>query len=128
MNRNLKYFSLLLILIIFLYVAGFFIRSLFDPGFSSGELFSLTLAFTLISAAVLLIFFRGERKDEKEKTMTTFVAVSVKFLAELVLALVLFAIAKKTSITYVLLFFVLYLSFSLFSIGVILNALKKKTL
>lgn len=47
---------------------------------------------------------------------------------ELVLALVWFFIIKKTTAASLLLFFVLYLAFSLFSIFRMLNTLKNKSL
>jgi len=128
MKSNLRYFALLLILMLLLNIGGLFLLSEFSPGFSYSDLFSISFAFMVISAAVLLIFFRGTARSEKERAMHSLVAVSSKFLAELVLALIVFRVAKKTGLTYVLLFFVLYLSFSLFSVGVILKTLKKKTL
>ncbi|HVN58351.1 MAG TPA: hypothetical protein VMT63_08655 [Bacteroidales bacterium] len=128
MKSNLRYFALLLILMLLLNIGGLFLLSEFSPGFSYSDLFSISFTFMVISAAVLLIFFRGTARSEKERAMHSLVAVSSKFLAELVLALIVFRVAKKTGLTYVLLFFVLYLSFSLFSVGVILKTLKKKTL
>ena len=128
MKDNLKYFALLLILFLVVNCAGILLRKEFELIFSSGELFTLSLAIATISAVALVIFFRGRKREEKEQVMYSFVALSIKFLLELFLALAWFVIAKKTSITYVILFFVLYLTFSMVSIGIILKALKGKCL
>jgi len=128
MKHNLKYFALLLILFLAVNIAGILLQLKYELSYTFADLFYLSLAFTGLTAIIMFIFFRGTTRDIKEQVMHTFVAISVKFLAELFLALILFVIAKKTGFTYVLLFFVLYLSFSLFSVGVILKTLKKKTL
>jgi hypothetical protein len=60
--------------------------------------------------------------------MHTLVAVSLKFLLDMILALLWFFISKKNSLTYVFLFFVLYLTFTLFTTIVILKILKYRSL
>jgi len=62
------------------------------------------------------------------QTMHTLIAVSLKFILEMILALVWFILWKKNSLASVFIFFILYLSLSLFSIGVIMKTLKNKTL
>ncbi len=84
--------------------------------------------FALISLITLIIFFKGQRKEHKSQTFYSLVAVSVKLLLEMLFALVWFIFAKKTGLTSVLLFFVLYLAFTLISIYIILKALKNKPL
>jgi len=56
------------------------------------------------------------------------VAVSIKLPLEMVLALIWFFVAKKTFASSVLLFFVLYLALSLYSIYFILKTLKSRSL
>jgi len=60
--------------------------------------------------------------------MHTLVSLSLKFLLELLLTIIWFILAKKTSSESVLMFFILYLAFSLFLILNILKALKNKSL
>lgn len=84
--------------------------------------------FTVISLAVLIIFFRGQRREPAAQTMHTLAAVSIKFIAELIFAFIWFFTGKKTGIPSVVLFFVLYLTFTLFSVIVILKTLKSKSL
>jgi hypothetical protein len=60
--------------------------------------------------------------------MHTLLSVSFKFIIELILALIWFIVAKKTTFHSVLLFFVLYLAFTLISIWLILKTLKYRSL
>jgi hypothetical protein len=60
--------------------------------------------------------------------MHTLVSVSVKFLLEMVLALIWFIVIKKTMASAVVMFFVLYLTLTLFTTFVMLKALNIKTL
>ena len=128
MRKNLKYLLLLLIIYAGVICAGFIMRSLFSLHYSGRELAVLTSVFTIISAISLIVFFRGSGREQKEQVFHSLTAVSVKFLAELIVALVWFMIAKKSSAEYVILFFVLYLSFSMFSFGLMLKTLKNKSL
>jgi hypothetical protein len=56
------------------------------------------------------------------------VAISLKFLLEMILALVWFIVAKKTALPSVLIFFVLYLALTLFTVLIILKTLKNRAL
>jgi hypothetical protein len=71
---------------------------------------------------------QGQTKMPDAQTMHTLIAVSLKFLLEMILAIVWFILWKKNSLASVLIFFILYLSLSLFSIGVIMKTLKNKVL
>jgi len=88
----------------------------------------LSSAFLIILIIILTIFFRGQTKEPDSQTMHSIVSVSLKFLLELVLALGWFIVAKKVSLISVLLFFILYLGFTLFSVWAILKTLKDKSL
>ncbi len=128
MRKNLKSLLLLTIIIPGVICAGLIMRSLFGLHYSGRELAILTSAFAVVSAVSMLVFFRGTGKKDKEQAFHTLTSLSVKFLAELVIALLWFLIAKKSSAEYVILFFVLYLSFSMFSFGLMLKTLKNKSL
>ena len=70
----------------------------------------------------------GQNKMPDSQTMHTLIAVSLKFLLEMILAIVWFILWKKNSLSSVFIFFILYLSLSLFSIGIIMKTLKNKML
>lgn len=92
------------------------------------DLAVLSSVFTLIAIITLSVFLHGQTKEPDSQTLHSLVSVSLKFLLELVITLLWFIVAKKTSLASVLLFFVLYLTFTLFSIRVILKTLKDKSL
>jgi hypothetical protein len=128
MKDKLKYFYLLVILMAVLIGLGLILNSLIGLNITFSALLAITVSFSVISFISLLIFLKGRKKKEKDQAMYTFVAISLKFLMELIMALLWFAVAKKSSMPFILLFFVLYLSFSIFLIVVILNELKNKSL
>jgi hypothetical protein len=128
MKGNLKYFFLLIILFVALNCTGIILNFTFGLNIKATDLLIISFSFAAVSFISLLIFLRGRVKEEKEQTMYTFVAISLKFIMELVVALLWFIAAKKTSPEYILLFFVLYLAFSVFLIITILNVLKNKSL
>jgi len=128
MRKGHKYFLQLLFLYILLLLSGYLLVSLAISKISLSAIVILSTLFTLIATITLIIFFKGQSKEPDSQTLYILVAVSVKFLLEIVFALVWFFVAKKTSLESVLMFFVLYLCLTLFSIRVILKTLKNKVL
>jgi hypothetical protein len=108
--------------------AGFLVTKNFKTGFEFTEVALLSPLFVIITLTSLIIFFRGQSKSPESQTMHSLISVSLKFLLELILVFVWFFIAKKSGISSVLLFFVLYLTFTLFLIFVLLKTLKNKLL
>jgi hypothetical protein len=124
----LKYGIFLTILEILVLNAGYFILSNFSTGLHFSDIAILSAVFTIIALTTLIIFLRGQSREPGSQTMHTLVATGLKFLLELVLAVIWFIIAKKTGLSSVILFFVLYLTFTLFSIIIMLKTLKNKSL
>lgn len=122
-----KYILLLLLLNILLLGTGYFLFSV-EILKIFRDVAILSTVFSIIVLITLVIFLRGQTKEPDRQTLYSLVSVSLKFLLELVLALVWFIVAKKTSLPSVLVFFVLYLTFTFFSILVILKTLKNKSL
>ncbi len=58
--------------------------------------------------------------------MHTLVSVSLKFLLEIILALIWFVAAKKNSFTSVFIFFVIYLTLTLFSVIYYIENIEKQ--
>lgn len=92
------------------------------------DIIILSAVFTVVTSIAIVIFFRGNERNPESQTMHTLVAVSLKFILELILALVWFIVAKKSSFHSVFIFFVLYLTFTLVLVGIILKTLKNKSL
>ncbi len=123
-----RYLFGLLILISFFLIAGYLLLAFISINITFSELAILTFSFSAIVLLILWIFRRGIKKEPSSLTMHLLAAISIKMLLEMVLALLWFFVAKKTSGDSLILFFVLYLAFSLFSISLMLNTLKNKSL
>jgi hypothetical protein len=123
-----KYLIGLLLLDLLVLLAGYLLVTLTDVTLHFNDIAVLTLCFSSIVLLSLYIFNRGLKKDPGSQTMHLFVAIVLKMPLEMVLALIWFFIAKKTYTSSLLLFFVLYLAFSLYSIFFMLNTLKHKSL
>jgi hypothetical protein len=111
-----------------LLLTAYLIVSLAKLNLCFGEASVLSAVFSIIAFITILIFLKGQTKEPESQTLYSLVAVSLKFLLEIVFALLWFIVAKKTSLPSVLIFFVLYLALTLFSVWVIVKTLKNKTL
>lgn len=123
-----KYILILLFLNILTGGTGYILVSCFDIALTLINILFLTFLFSVIAIITIIIFLRGQTKDPESQTLHSFVAIGLKFLLEMFLALVWFILAKKTSLHSVLIFFVLYLTLTLFSVSVILKTLKNRSL
>lgn len=123
-----KYLIFLLLINSLAIAGGCILVSLADLGIKFIDIIILSLSFSVISLVTITIFQRGQSRDPEAQTMHTLVAVGLKFLLDLVLALLWFIVAKKNSLQYVFIFFVLYLTLTLFSVLYILKTLKSKPL
>ena len=128
MKSLLRNFLPLLFFSLVVLSAGFLFLTVLQEKLFLTDYVILTAVFSLITLISVIIFRRGESREPRSQTMHTFVSLSLKFLLELVLTLIWFILAKKTSSGSVLMFFVLYLAFSLFLILYILKTLKNKSL
>lgn len=120
-------FSLLYLILISL-ISGYFILRFLKINLSFVDFSALVVCFALITYIVLLVYIKGNSRDPQGRTMHILVALGIKILAELVLALIWFFAFKKNSLSSLIIFFVLYLAFSLFSTFFMLNTLKNKSL
>jgi hypothetical protein len=124
----IKYLVLLLLLNIFLLGSGFILVSSGILNIYFNDIIVLSLLYSIINFLTIIIFLRGQSREADSQTMHTLLSVSFKFIIELILALIWFIVAKKTTFHSVLLFFVLYLAFTLISIWLILKTLKYRSL
>lgn len=124
----LKHFKGLLFFMLVLNAIWLFICLLASPPAGYLDTPLLSGFFFGATSLCLFIFFRGQTRKPKEEFFHSLTAISLKFLLELFTALFWFLILKKTDIFYIILFFVLYLAFSMITVVVILKSLKNKTL
>jgi hypothetical protein len=123
-----KYILFLILLNILLNGTGYILGSITNLKPLYTDILILSPVFSIIVLITLVIFLKGQLKEPESQTLYSLVAGSVKFVLELVLAVVWFIVAKKTSLQSVLIFFVIYLTLTLFSLSIILKTLKNKAL
>ena len=127
-NLHHKHLFQLLFLYILLLLCGYLLVSVVNPGIPFRDIAIQTTVFSAISFITLIIFFKGQNKQPDSQTLYVLVAISMKFLLEMVFALIWLIVVKKSSLPSVLMFFVLYLTLTLFTVLIILKTLKNKAL
>ena len=101
----------------------------FFPDMVAGSAVSVLIpGFTLIALTALFIFFYGFNKDPEKSVMLTLITLGTKMLLSFIFALLYIVVLKNNDGASVVLFFVLYLVFTIFVITVFLNSLKKREL
>jgi hypothetical protein len=123
-----KYSIGLLFIDLLVIFTGYLLVSFTDISLQLTGIVLLTLGFSAIVLISFYIFYKGLKKEPASQTMYLLASIAAKMLLEMVLALIWFFVAKKTGTSSLLLFFVLYLALSLYSIVFILNTLKNKSL
>ncbi len=118
-------FLLILSMLIIIMVLGLnrIVPDLFNP------LSTVMLAggFSIIAFISLLIFFNGQRSGPEKSVFMTLITLGVKMLLSFVLALLFFVVFKNSRTGSVILFFILYLAFTVFVFLTIFSVLKKKS-
>lgn len=86
------------------------------------------IVYPLITALSLMVFIKGRAKISENQPLFTMAAVGIKFFLSMVFALIYFVVLKNTGLVYVLLFFLLYLAFTIYLLRFILKTLNTKSL
>ena len=117
--------SLTAMSILFLAIGQFIIPQIF-PLLDKTHIIITIIFFFLVNMGVLFTFFRGLDKNPKNGLLYTFAAISAKFLAYLIFILLFYLITKNLSSNYLILFFVLYLAFTIFILLALVKELKTR--
>ena len=88
----------------------------------------LMATFVAISSLCIYIFYLGRSKENGKDSIFTLSALGLKFILSMVAALVWFAVLKKVETGEFILFFVIYLTFTIFLIRVIVKEMKDSAL
>lgn len=123
----IKHYLFLLILSLLVIILIFILNKIIPA--SGNPLNSIMLAggFTITAFISLLIFFNGQRSVPEKSVFMTLISVGVKMLLSFVLALLFFVVFKNNRTGSVILFFILYLAFTVFVFLTIFSVLKKKS-
>jgi len=120
------YIRLLALSVIFILIVIFLGRSL-PLLFDLPDAIFLTAGFTASAFISLLIFFNGFYSDQEKSVFLTLISLGVKMLLSFVLALLFLLVFKNDTIGSIILFFVLYLAFTVYVVLTFTSVLKKKS-
>ena len=115
-----------IILSLSLLLSGLIINRLFPGTADKSSLEILVVSFFILSSVVLSLNFFGSQKEAGSQTLYNFAAVGVKFVLAAVIALLYFEAFKKSGLNNILLFFILYLTFTVYLMIVIVKSLKNR--
>ena len=126
-HTAIKHYLLLLVLSLVL-IMLIIILNRFQPSlYNSGSAVALTGAFTLAAFASILAFFNGFNSDTAKSVLFTLIALVIKTLLSLIIALLYLVVFKNDQTGSVILFFILYLTFTVYVIYTFTRVLKKKS-
>ena len=126
--KALKNYLFLLLFALLIQLILFGANKIFHGFFPSGNIPALIGGFTLISLTALIIFFSGIGKNAEKSVFATFIAIGVKMILSFVFALVFLVIFKNRETGSVVLFFIIYLVFAIFTFSTFFSILKKKSM
>lgn len=116
------------ILSLILAIAGVMLSMKYPDLFDRQSLTIMIVSMFLISSTVIIVVSVGESKPADIQTMYSFASIGVKFILSAVLALVYFMGFKKDGMNNILLFFVLYLTFTVYTVVIIVKVLNIRSL
>lgn len=120
-RHYLSLIVLSLLMIILIILVNRLQPSLYNPA----SAVALAGGFTLIAFISLLIFFNGLVSQNERSVLLTLIALGIKLLLSLILALLYLVVFKNDQTGSVILFFVLYLAFTFYVIRTFICVLKR---
>ena len=122
-----RYYLRLLALSLIFVILVITLERLYPSLYDTTDAVFLTAGFTVAAFASLLIFFNGFFSDREKSVFLTLIALGVKMLLSFVLALLYLLVFKNDAIGAIILFFILYLAFTVFVVLTFTGVLKKKS-
>ncbi len=92
------------------------------------DLLLTTFIFSVITALALILFLIGSDRSPEKQPLYTMSAVGLKLFLFIIYAIVYFVVLKNTGAVNIILFFLLYLAFTIYLLKVVVKILKIKSL
>lgn len=118
----------LLIIVSVLSGSGILALSSLDTDISVSSFLLLLSGFALYCLIIVALFEIGSVRRPDKTALFSLLSVGLKFIFPLVLALLWFLVAKKSSTAGLIIFFILYLAFTLFLTRVMVKTLKERSI
>lgn len=99
------------------------------PGFpDKSSVIILVTSFFIMSVIILSLAFVGSKKESDSQMLFTFGAIGLKFVLSAIIALLYFEVFKKSGLNNILLFFVLYLTFTVYLVFILIKDLNTRVI
>ncbi len=126
MKENSNIYLFLLLIYLILAGLGLLLINYFDIGLEYMEISIMLTGALIISVISSLIFLRGLNQDKSRNVLSTLLAIVVKFLLFIALIALFAIISKVLSISFLIAFFIIYLSFTLYLLITFVRILKNR--
>jgi len=126
-RRAIKQYLLLILYSLLIVAILLGVNSVSPSPVTLKNILLLTAGFTLVSLIALIIFFFGQNTNPEKNVFSTLTAIGVKMVLSFILALLFFAVFKNKETGSVILFFILYLAFTVFVFFTFLRIIKRKS-
>ncbi len=122
----LHHFKLLLLITAIFLITAYFLIPYISPGLTYISLLVTVLYFFFITGLLFVLFYKGLSKEPRKGIIYTYAAVSLKLLANILFIIVFYLITKNLTIQFLISFFALYLTFTLYLLLAFIKEFKKK--
>lgn len=112
--RAIKHYILLLAFALLILLLLFGLNKISPLSFPIKNILLLTGGFAFIAMTALVIFFLGTEGKGEKRVFATLIAIGVKMLLSFVLALLFIVVFKNNETGSVILFFIIYLVFTVY--------------
>ena len=126
MIDRIRYIWQLLVLASIVALLGMVLIPRFGVEISTTAFLITLVSVTLVNLLTYLVMYAGIQKNSKEGVVYMLGGIGVKFLLYLLFILLFWIATKNLSKAFILAFFALYLVFTFFTAGHLLNLLKNK--
>ena len=124
MKENSNIYLFLLLIYLVLAGLGLLLINYFDIGLEFMEISIMLTGALIISFISSFIFLRGLNQDKSRNVLSTLLAIVLKFLLFIVLIGLFAIISEELTISFLIAFFIIYLSFTLYLLITFVKILK----
>ena len=128
MNHLLKRIINTAIITLILAIAGVILSRFYPELIDRQSVAVMLVSMFIISVSVFSLIYASDKHPADSQAMFSLAAIGLKFILSAIVAIVYFKGFKKYGINNVILFFVLYLTFAVYTVTFVVNALKNRSL
>ncbi|MCK4920810.1 MAG: hypothetical protein KAS71_07180 [Bacteroidales bacterium] len=126
MKENIRVYISLLLIYLILAVIGFIVIQISEIALSFKQISTLLTGALFISIIVITIFLKGLSMEKSKNVLATLLAIVLKFLLFIALIGIYALIFKELSLTFLVSFFIIYMTFTSYLLITFVRILKFK--